>query len=316
VLDLKVIQITPLYRIIKEIDPLFFSLNPLDQTTKHGTFSHGRKKSMVGDRLFFWFRPFPGGKNSASGDCLLATARNTNQLQDLKGSYPETCWILPLDVTEEGAIQQTVQHALQLAQRIDVLVNNAGYGLLGSLEECSQEQIRRNFEVNFFGAANMIRHVLPTMREQKKGHIINMSAAAAIANYAGFSIYGATKFALEGLSESLASEVKPLGVKVTLIEPGPFRTDFIARSMEKVASHIPAYDATVGKFGAFLEKMEGQQPGDPAKAAEAILQVVNSETPPLRLVLGKYAIDKVERVTKSRLRELETWKEKGLKTDF
>jgi NAD(P)-dependent dehydrogenase (short-subunit alcohol dehydrogenase family) len=154
------------------------------------------------------------------------------------------------------------------------------------------------------------------MRQQKYGHIINMSAAAAIGNYAGFSVYGATKFALEGLSEGLAAELKPLGIKVTLVQPGPFRTAFIARSLDRAPDCFPEYQATVGKFGSFLEKMDGQQPGDPAKAADAILKVVDSENPPLRLVLGKYATDKVERTCKARLRELETWKEIGLPTDF
>jgi len=252
----------------------------------------------------------------ARGDRLVATARDPDQLREFKEHHPDACWILPLDLSDNTSLAPSLQNILQLIPRIDVLVNNAGYGLLGSLENCSDEQIRRNFEVNFFGSLSLIRAILPLMRQQKYGHIINMSAAAAIGNYAGFSVYGATKFALEGLSEGLAAELKPLGIKVTLVQPGPFRTAFIARSLDRAPDCFPEYQATVGKFGSFLEKMDGQQPGDPAKAADAILKVVDSENPPLRLVLGKYATDKVERTCKARLRELETWKEIGLPTDF
>lgn len=170
-------------------------------------------------------------------------------------------------------------------------------------------------EVNFFGAVQVIREVLPIFRAQKSGHIINMTAAAAISNYAGFSIYGASKFALEGLSESVAAEGKSLGIKVTCVEPGPFRTDFIKRSMERAPASITDYENTVGKFAGFLDKMDGKQPGDPTKAALAIISCVDAEVAPLRLVLGKYAIDKVERSSKMRLRELETWKEVGLSAD-
>jgi short-subunit dehydrogenase len=184
------------------------------------------------------------------------------------------------------------------------------------LEECSEEQIRGNFEVIVFGAIRMMQAVLPIMRKQKSGHIINISAAAAIANYPGFSVYGGAKWALEGISEALAAEVKPLGIKVTLVQPGPFRTDFISRSLEKASTAIPEYAATSGKFASFLEKMKDQQPGDPAQAALAIIKIVESENPPLRLVLGKYAIDKVDRVNKTRQRELEAWKDVGLNTDF
>jgi len=252
----------------------------------------------------------------ARGDRLVATARDPDQLREFKEHHPDACWILPLDLSDNTSLAPSLQNILQLIPRIDVLVNNAGYGLLGSLENCSDEQIRRNFEVNFFGSLSLIRAILPLMRQQKYGHIINMSAAAAIGNYAGFSVYGATKFALEGLSEGLAAELKPLGIKVTLVQPGPFRTAFIARSLDRAPDCFPEYQATVGKFGSFLEKMDGQQPGDPAKAADAILKIVDSENPPLRLVLGKYATDKVERTCKARLRELETWKEIGLPTDF
>ncbi len=197
-----------------------------------------------------------------------------------------------------------------------MLVNNAGYGLISSLEESTDEQIQKNFATIVFGAIHLIRAALPTLRAQRSGRIINISAAAAISNYAGFSIYGGAKCALEGVSESLAAEVKPLGIKVTLVQPGPFRTDFISRSMETAASSIEDYAATVGKFATFLQKMDGHQPGDPVKAAEAIRQLSEMENPPLRLTLGKYAMEKTERVLKARQRELESVKELRLATEY
>jgi NAD(P)-dependent dehydrogenase (short-subunit alcohol dehydrogenase family) len=249
------------------------------------------------------------------GDKLLATARKPEQLADMQARYPETCQVARLDVTQPPDIHAALEHVQRIFGRLDVVVNNAGYGLLGALEEFSDEQMRRNMEVNFFGAVQVIREVLPIFRAQKSGHIINMTAAAAISNYAGFSIYGASKFALEGLSESVAAEGKSLGIKVTCVEPGPFRTDFIKRSMERAPASITDYENTVGKFAGFLDKMDGKQPGDPTKAALAIISCVDAEVAPLRLVLGKYAIDKVERSSKMRLRELETWKEVGLSAD-
>ena len=180
----------------------------------------------------------------------------------------------------------------------------------------SRNTTRRNFETNFFGALRVIRAALPILRAQRRGHFVNISAAAVIANYAGFSIYGATKWALEGLSESLAAEVRPLGLKVTIVQPGPFRTDFISRSLERASASIPDYEPSSGKFRRFLETMNGRQPGDPAKAADAIISAVESENPPLRLALGKYAIDKARRKLAAAARELDAGSATGLATDF
>lgn len=249
------------------------------------------------------------------GDQLLATARDVNTLADLKAEYPERCQLATLDVTRPEEVQAAVAQVISSFGRLDVVVNNAGYGLLGSLEEVLEEQIRKNMEVNFFGPLSIMRAVLPQMRSQKSGLIINMSAAAAIANYAGFSVYGASKYALEGASEALAAEVKGLGIRVSCVQPGPFRTEFIARSLDRGAAALVDYEGSVGKFTQFLGKMDGHQPGSPAKAAEAILKLADSESPPFRFVLGKYAIEKAERVSKARLRDLETWKEVGLAAD-
>ncbi len=249
-------------------------------------------------------------------DRLIATARKPEQLQDLVNQYPETAKAVPLDVTNLTQAKAAVEAALAAFGRLDVLVNNAGYGLIGALEEVNEQQIRGNFETNLFGAINMIRAVLPIIREQKGGHIVNMSAIAGFSNELGFSIYGGAKFALEGVSEAVHGEVAPLGIKVTIVEPGPFRTDFIGRSLDRAEDTIDAYSETVGKFLQFLDKIEGSQPGDPDKAAQVLIQVVESENPPLRLVLGKYAYNKFRQKLDSLTAELDAWEAIAANTDF
>jgi len=217
----------------------------------------------------------------AGGQRVIATARKPAALHELASRYPETCRVLALDVTDHDRVNTAVAEAAAAFGRLDVVVNNAGYGLVGAFEELGVEQIARNFDTNFFGALAVIRAALPILRAQRSGHFVNVSAAAVISNYAGFSIYGATKWALEGVSESLAAELKPLGIKVTIVQPGPFRTGFISRSLERAAGHVADYDRTSGRFLRFLETMDGKQPGDPDKAAEAIIAAVESDTPPL-----------------------------------
>jgi NAD(P)-dependent dehydrogenase (short-subunit alcohol dehydrogenase family) len=252
----------------------------------------------------------------ARGHRVVATARQLSALGEFTARYPETCRAQELDVTDAAQVETVVTHAAGAFGRLDVVVNNAGYGIVGAFEELGKEQVRRNFETNFFGALEVIRASLPILRAQRSGHIVNISAAAVIANYAGFSIYGATKWALEGVSESLATELKPLGIKVTMVQPGPFRTDFIARSLERGENHIADYDLTSGKFLRLLESMAGKQPGDPGKAAEAIIAAVESDTPPLRLVLGKYANDKARKKMADAEKERVSWEQVGLPTDF
>jgi NAD(P)-dependent dehydrogenase (short-subunit alcohol dehydrogenase family) len=252
----------------------------------------------------------------ARGGRVVATARNAGALSELVAQFPDDCLALALDVTDAAQVKSVIAKAVEAFGRIDVVVNNAGFGLVGAFEELGDEQITRNFETNFFGAMSVIRASLPLLRAQGSGHIVNISAAAVISNYAGFSIYGATKWALEGVSESLAAELKPLGIKVTIVQPGPFRTDFIARSLERADNHIADYDRTSGKFARLLETMAGKQPGDPAKAAQAIITAVESDTPPLRLVLGKYANEKLRRKLAEAERERAAWESVGLPTEF
>jgi NAD(P)-dependent dehydrogenase (short-subunit alcohol dehydrogenase family) len=250
-----------------------------------------------------------------NGDRVIATARKVEGLSGLTEQFPDTCRAMEFDVTDFSNAAAVFENAVAAFGQVDVLVNNAGYGLIGSIEESSREQIDRNFAVNFFGPLELIRVALPHFRAHKSGHVVNISAAAVISNYAGFGIYGAAKSALESLSEALALEGRGFGLKVTLVQPGPFRTDFIARSLEKVESEISEYAGTSGKFGKLIASMDGRQPGDPARAAQAILQAVAAERPPLRLVLGKYAIEKSRRDRNNREAELREWESAGLSAD-
>lgn len=252
----------------------------------------------------------------ARGQKVIATARDLASLADLTERFPDSCRTFPLDVTNPTQVKGAVAAASEAFGRLDVIVNNAGYGVIGAFEELSESQIERNFQTNFFGALAIIREALPIFRAQRAGHIINISAAAVIANYPGFSIYGATKWALEGVSESLAAELKPLGIRVTIIQPGPFRTNFITRSLERAEHHIEDYDRTSGNFLRLLRSMDHKQSGDPAKAVAAIMAAVDSPNPPLRLVLGKYATNKARKKAADTERELTAWQAVGLDTDF
>ncbi len=252
----------------------------------------------------------------AHGHRVVATARRADLIAWLVDRFPGQCRVMSLDVTSPGQVRSVMGEAAATFEGLDVIVNNAGRGLVGALEEFSDDQIAQNFEANFHGAMRVIRSALPILRAQRRGHIVNISAAAAISNYAGFSIYGAAKWALEGASEALAAEVRPLGIHVTLVQPGPFRTDFMARSLERADGHLADYDATSGRFARLLASMDGRQPGDPDKAADAIMAAVQSDRPPLRLVLGRYAHDKARRKSVGALRDLDAAGDAGLHTDF
>ncbi len=230
--------------------------------------------------------------------------------------YPETCRALALDVTEATQVKSAIAQGAEAFGRLDVIVNNAGYGLIGAFEELAPEEIARNFATNFYGPLEVIRAALPILRAQGSGHIVNISAAATIANYAGFSIYGAAKSALESVSEALVLELQPLAIKVSIVQPGPFRTGFIGHSLRRAEKHIAEYDRASGKFHRLLETMDGKQPGDPQRAAEAIIAAVESKTPPRRLVLGKYAHDKMRKKLAAAERELTACEPVGLPTEF
>lgn len=250
----------------------------------------------------------------AQGQRVIATARDIRSIADLE--QVGRCELMTLDVTEAAEIPMVIQAAANVWGGLDVIVNNAGYGLIGAVEECGDEQIRRNFETNFFGPLNVMRAALPLLRAQKSGHIVNISAAAAISNYAGFGIYGGAKAALELMSESLRAELAPLGIKVTLVDPGPFRTDFISRGIEQASTSLSDYEATSGRFAKFLASINGKQPGDPARAANAIVETVLNGEAPLRLPLGKYVVKKFRDKAAALTREADKWEAVAASTEF
>lgn len=251
-----------------------------------------------------------------SGARVVAAVRSPQSLDDLAARTPDALRVIPLEMTHPASIRRAVGEAQGFWGRLDVVVSNAGYGLIGALEECGDEQIERNLATNLSGPLHLIRAVLPGLRAQRSGHLIHLSAAAAMGNYPGFSVYGGAKAALEAVFESLRLELAPLGIRVTLVVPGPFRTDFIGRSLDRAVHRMPEYDNSSGRFLGFLERMNGRQPGDPERAAAAIVRMVSEGKAPLRLVLGKYAVDKTRKTLAARAAELAEWESVGLGTDF
>ena len=252
----------------------------------------------------------------ARGDRVIAASRRPDTLGDLGAAHPDTCRTVALDTHDPASIRAAIQEAVNAFGAIDVLVNNAGGAVFGAVEELDDAEVARNLELNFLAPLRLTRAVLPHMRARRRGHIISLSAAAVLGNYPGFSAYGAAKAALETAMESLAQEARPFGIGVTLVQPGPFRTGFLERSTARAAARIEDYAGTSGKFLTYLGSIAGKQPGDTAGAARAIIAAAYAERPPLRLVLGKYAIDKARRRLVTAGRELDTWAEVGAAADF
>ena len=250
----------------------------------------------------------------AHGHNAVVTARNVTALQDIAAAFPQTALALPLDVTDKAQITSVVEQARTRFGGIDVLVNNAGYGYRAAVEEADDADIRHLFDTNVFGAVDMIKAVLPDMRANRSGSILNISSIGARISPAGSGYYSATKAALEGLSGSLHKELQPLGINVTVIEPGAFRTDFAGRSLTQSATAIEDYAATAGKRRKENDTVHGTQPGDPAKAAEAMLAIVESANPPALLVLGKDAFDAFAAVAQAQRTELDQWRDLSLST--
>ena len=220
------------------------------------------------------------------GDFVIGTFRQQAQVDAFNQHNEGAGFAYLLDVTDSTAIRSVIEHVKVRFGKIDVLINNAGTGFIGAIEEASDEETRAIFEVNVFGALNMTRAVLPLMRAQKSGQIVQISSQAGIKAGAGFGIYNSSKFALEGFSEALAQEVAPLGIKVTIVEPGPFRTGFAGDRLREAASIVPDYSGTAGQFRQNLKNVDGKQEGDPEKAAIAIINHVEAGAPTLRLPLG------------------------------
>ena len=252
----------------------------------------------------------------ARGWRTVLTARRPEVLDELVAQHGDNALAVRLDVTDTASIDQAVAQAEARFGQIDVLVNNAGYGYIAAIEEGEDDQVRAQFETNFFGLVATTRRVLPGMRERRGGHIVNVSSIGGLVGFGATGYYHATKFAVEGMSESLNIEVAPLGIKVTIVEPGPFRTDWAGRSLVESKTVIDDYAPTAGKRRRETRDRSGKQPGDPVRGAEAIIQAVESANPPLRLLLGapalKLAYDRLDSLRAN----FDAWKETTLGADF
>jgi NADP-dependent 3-hydroxy acid dehydrogenase YdfG len=243
-----------------------------------------------------------------NGDFVIGTFRKTIQVDKFNAQYTEKAFAYQLNVTDSQAIKSVIENISATYGKIDVLVNNAGYGFAGAVEEASEAEVRAVFEANFYGSLHVTQAVLPMMRKQKSGQIIQISSHGGIKAFAGFGIYNASKFALEGFSEALAQEVLPLGIKLTIVEPGPFRTGFANAGFVQAENKIEDYQSTAGAFKERMKAVDGKQEGDPAKAAKAIIQITNIENPPLRLPLGKVPLTTIQMKIDSVQKDLNDWR--------
>ena len=251
-----------------------------------------------------------------AGDKVVATVRSKpEQLTAALGNLPDLHVVL-LEVTDEDQAVEAAAQAVKKFGRIDVLVNNAGYGLLSAVEEASAKEIRANYEANVFGLLNVTRAVLPYMRRQRAGHVINLSSVGGLKGYTGWGIYGSTKFAVEGITESMAIELAPLGIKATTVEPGFFRTDFLdTTSLTRTGNVIEDYDATVGAMRRFATDVNKKQPGDPRKLAQAFIKLANAENPPVHLLLGKDTLAAYREKQAAMEKEISEWQAVTTGTD-
>ena len=253
----------------------------------------------------------------ASGDTVDGTLRQREQADSFEKLAPGRSHAVVLDVTRAADIGPAVQLAVQKAGGIDVLVNNAGYGLFGVVEEVSDAETRHVMETNFFGALAVTRALLPHLREQRSGHIFNITSVAGVIGFPGCGLYAASKFALEGASEALAGELAPFGVRVTIVEPGGFRTNFAGGSMRQAEQVLQAYaDTPAGKARKSISRYDGHQPGDPAKAALAIITALEASEAPLRLVLGADGLAMVRGKHEGVLKQLAEWESVSVSTAF
>jgi short-subunit dehydrogenase len=251
-----------------------------------------------------------------AGDVAIGTVRKVSQLETIENLHEDRAHAYVLDVCEHEPIERLQNTIAERFGRLDVLVNNAGFGYFGAMEELSMEECRDQFETNVFGAIKMSQVFLPMMRKAGKGHILQISSVAGMRSAAGLGIYNASKYALEGFSEAMYHELKELGIKVHLIEPGPFRTEFAGSSGKDAARSIKAYESTAGEFKRMMRAKSGTQEGDPVKAAQKMIKLVNAEDDTLRLPLGRYALDAIRAKMKWVERELSDWESDIVDTDF
>lgn len=250
------------------------------------------------------------------GHRAVITAREVEQIGDIVATYPDSALGLPLDVNDAPQADAALRRAMEHFGDIDVLVNNAGYGYLAAVEEGDEADVRDMFDTNFFSLVALIRKTLPAMRARGSGHIINISSVGGLLGAASSGYYNATKFALEGLTQALAQEVEPLGIRVTAIEPGPFRTDWAGRSLKQARHPIEAYAGTAGARRAQITARSGKQAGDPVRAADAIIKVVESDHPPLNLILGRNGLDRVRAKLADLMQSIDEWEDVTLSADF
>ncbi|NOY47676.1 MAG: SDR family NAD(P)-dependent oxidoreductase [Chlorobi bacterium] len=242
-------------------------------------------------------------------DFVIGTFRNQDQVDNFNKNHQKNGFAILLDITNQKEIENSVEMIISKYGKIDILVNNAGIGFVGAVEETTMDEVRKVFEVNLFAAIKLTQTVLPYMRKKKHGHIIQISSHGGIKAFAGFGIYNASKFALEGFSEAMAQEVSSLGIKVSIVEPGPFRTNFAGNGLGIAKNVIEDYAKTAGAFRTKIQSVDGKQEGDPIKASKAIINLVNSNNTSLRLPLGKTALITIKMKLNSVQSDLETNKE-------
>lgn len=252
----------------------------------------------------------------ARGDAVVATSRNAKAITDRFGSHPNLL-ALPLDVTVEDQAVAAASAAIERFGRIDILLNNAGFGLLGAVEEATAAEVEAVYRTNVFGLLNVTRAVLPHMRKVRSGRILNISSIGGYRGAAGFGVYASTKFAVEGLSEALYAELAPMGIHVTVVEPGYFRTDFLdASSLSTSPVRISDYDATVGRIRRAALDLNHNQPGDPSRLADVLVSFVDAPTPPVRLPLGSDTIAAIEAKHVADAGIIAEWRSVSVSTDF
>ena len=243
-----------------------------------------------------------------NGDFVIGTFRNQSQTDSFNNEHQGKAKAFTLDVTNFNQVENVIEEIKTQFKTVDVLVNNAGFGFAGAIEETSGEEAKAVFETNLFAVLHIIQKILPIFRHQKTGHVIQISSHDGFKAFAGFGIYNASKFALEGISEALAQEVAPLGIKVTIVEPGPFRTNFAGNSFKEALKIIDDYSTTSGLFREKIKAIDGMQEGDPTKAAKAIIDIANLDNPPLRLPLGKVAVQTLTAKLESVSKDLNNYK--------
>lgn len=250
------------------------------------------------------------------GERVVATARDLSQLSGFKQKYPDRFQTLTLDVTNPHEIISVAQQGIAAFGQVDVLVNNAGYGVNGAIEEVSEDEFEPMFQTNIYGLIRVTRAFLPHLRQRRSGHIFNLSSIGGLIGSAGWGFYNTTKFAVEGFSEALAEEMKPLGIRVTVVEPGPFRTDFLGRSGKLAKRELVDYAGTAGKAREYLRTQSGKQRGDPKKAVQAIITAANSPKPPLHLILGGIALTRFRYKLSDWQHEIAEWESLTTGADF